>query len=226
MTKVLYVEDEPFLAKIVSESLISRGYDVHLIADGGLALDNYSSENFDICLLDIMLPNKNGYEIATEIRKRDANIPIIFLTAKDQTTDIIKGFKSGANDYMKKPFSMEELIVRIENMLTIFGQRSTKTVHKIGNVFTFHPKSMTLDSNKEKNVLSYRESQILELICNSYPDSIQRTTILNEVWGVNTISNSRNLDVYITKLRNRLKVDQKVSITTLKGFGYQLVIAD
>ena len=115
--KVLYVEDEVFLAKIVSETLQGRGYDVILESDGGRALDQFNKEKPDVCVLDIMLPNKDGFAIADEIRDRDTHVPIIFLSAKSQTSDVVNGFKTGANDYIRKPFSIEELIVRIENVL-------------------------------------------------------------------------------------------------------------
>src|SRR4029079_18935245 len=115
--KVLYVEDEVFLAKIVGETLQSRGYDVILESDGGKAFDQFSKEKPDVCVLDIMLPNKDGFAIADEIREKDAQVPIIFLSAKSQTSDVVNGFKLGGNDYIRKPFSIEELIVRIENVL-------------------------------------------------------------------------------------------------------------
>src|SRR3954466_9759512 len=116
-TKVLYVEDEVFLAKIVSETLQSRGYEVVLENDGGRAVEQFNKEKPDVCVLDIMLPNKDGFAIADEIRDKDTEVPIIFLSAKSQTADVVSGFKTGANDYIRKPFSMEELIVRIENVL-------------------------------------------------------------------------------------------------------------
>ena len=117
MLSIFYVEDEPFLAKIVKETLETKGYKVTLVSDGGAAEEVYQSDNYHVCILDIMLPNKSGYEIAKHIRKKDAAIPILFLTAKDQTVDLLKGFEVGGNDYIRKPFSMEELMVRIQNLV-------------------------------------------------------------------------------------------------------------
>src|SRR5918993_2253262 len=134
-TKVLYVEDETFLAKIVSETLESRGYEVVLEEDGGKALQKFTEVKPDVCVLDIMLPNKDGFTIADEIRDTDTEVPIIFLSAKSQTSDVVNGFKTGANDYIRKPFSIEELIVRIENVLKSKGTSSGETVEElsIGN---------------------------------------------------------------------------------------------
>src|SRR6478672_5569316 len=143
--KVLYVEDEVFLAKIVSETLQSRGYDVILENDGGKALDQFNKEKPDVCVLDIMLPNKDGFAIADEIRDKDTQVPIIFLSAKSQTNDVINGFKTGANDYIRKPFSIEELIVRIENVLknkTITAEETEEV--QIGG-YRFNTKRQTLN---------------------------------------------------------------------------------
>src|SRR6476660_7880236 len=156
--KVLYVEDELFLAKIVSETLQTRGYDVILESDGGKALEQFNKEKPDVCVLDIMLPNKDGFAIADEIRDKDSQIPIIFLSAKSQTNDVVNGFKTGANDYIRKPFSIEELIVRIENVLrhkTIAAEEVEEV--QIG-AYTFNLKRQTLNHPNEQRKLSYRES--------------------------------------------------------------------
>lgn len=225
-TKVLYVEDELFLAKIVSETLQSRGYDVILESDGGKAITQFTKEKPDVCVLDIMLPNKDGFAIADEIRDRDSLVPIIFLSAKSQTTDVVNGFKTGANDYIRKPFSIEELIVRIENVLKQKNNvvpEQTEEV-KIGE-YTFNTKRQTLIHPKEQRKLSYRESELLKLLYENRDKIVERSEILTLLWGSDSFFNSRNLDVYITKLRGYLKCDPAIEIITIKGIGYRFVMA-
>lgn len=223
-TKVLYVEDETFLAKIVSETLESRGYDVILEEDGGKAMQKFTEAKPDVCILDIMLPNKDGFAIADEIREKDGDVPIIFLSAKSQTADVISGFKTGANDYIRKPFSIEELIVRIENVLRV---KSTSTAGQdevaIGN-YTFNIKRQTLNHSAEQRKLSYRESELLKLLYENRDKIVERSEILILLWGSDSFFNSRTLDVYITKLRGYLKLDPVIEIITIKGIGYRFVM--
>jgi len=223
--KVLYVEDELFLAKIVSETLQTRGYDVILESDGGKAVDQFNKEKPDVCVLDIMLPNKDGFAIADEIRNKDTQVPIIFLSAKSQTNDVVNGFKTGANDYIRKPFSIEELIVRIENVLkhkTLAGEEVDEV--QIG-AYTFNLKRQTLNHPKEQRKLSYRESELLKLLYENRDKIVVRSEILTLLWGSDSFFNSRNLDVYITKLRGYLKHDPSIEIITIKGIGYRFVMA-
>jgi len=223
--KVLYVEDELFLAKIVSETLQTRGYDVILESDGGKALEQFNKEKPDVCVLDIMLPNKDGFAIADEIRDKDSQIPIIFLSAKSQTNDVVNGFKTGANDYIRKPFSIEELIVRIENVLrhkTIAAEEVEEV--QIG-AYTFNLKRQTLNHPNEQRKLSYRESELLKLLYENRDNIVERSEILILLWGSDSFFNSRNLDVYITKLRGYLKHDPAIEIITIKGIGYRFVMA-
>ncbi len=228
MLSIYYVEDEPFLAKIVKETLETKGYQVTLVSDGAEAEEIYLSDTYHVCILDIMLPNKSGYEIAQYIRKRHSTIPILFLTAKDQTTDLLKGFEVGGNDYIRKPFSMEELMVRIQNlvkMVDLHPSASHSDEIRIGKEFIFYPSRLSLDHNDMSKTLSHRESQILQLMCTNINQVTERKNILMEVWGDDSFYNSRNLDVYITKLRGYFKVDPNIKITTLKGVGYQFVIS-
>ncbi len=226
-TKVFYVEDEVFLARIVKESLESRGFEVIMEEDGGKAVEHFNKTGADICVLDIMLPNKDGFEIADEIRETNESIPIIFLTAKTQTEDLVKGFKSGGNDYVRKPFSMEELIVRIENLLKLKGDGSRKinsdTV-KMGQ-YHFQLNRQVLSHGKEERKLSFRESELLKLLYENREKVIDRKDILNLLWGNDSFFNSRNLDVYITKLRSFLKEDPSLEIITIKGIGYRFVVS-
>lgn len=221
--KVLYVEDEIFLAKIVSETLQGRGYDVVLESDGGKAVEQFSEIKPDVCLLDIMLPNKDGFSIADEIREKDAQVPIIFLSAKSQTSDVVNGFKLGANDYIRKPFSIEELIVRIENVLRNKTEGPAEQEEVSLGQYSFNSKRQTLSGAGESRKLSYRESELLRLLCDNRDKIVERSEILTLLWGSDSFFNSRNLDVYITKLRNYLKNDPSIEIITIKGIGYRFV---
>ncbi len=224
--KILYVEDELFLGKIVKESLESRGYEVIMEGDGAAVLQVYKRINPDICVLDIMLPNKDGFTIAEEIRGENSNVPIIFLTAKTQTTDLVKGFTTGANDYIRKPFSMEELIVRVENALRYQrdGKKPGTTDEVKMGKYLFHLTRQTLISGKDEKKLSFRESEILKLLYEYRDKIIDRKDILNLLWGNDSFFNSRNLDVYIAKLRSYLKEDESLEIITIKGIGYRFVM--
>jgi DNA-binding response OmpR family regulator len=225
-TKVLYVEDELFLGKIVKESLESRGFDVIMESDGGKATAAFKNSQPDICVLDVMLPNKDGFAIADEIRNTNEEVPIIFLTAKTQTEDVVKGFSLGGNDYIRKPFSMEELIIRIQNALRNKTE-APKTISgdsvKMGK-YTFQLNRQVLNDGKEDRKLSYRESELLKLLYQNREKIIDRKDILNLLWGNDNFFNSRNLDVYITKLRGYLKEDPSLEIITIKGIGYRFVV--
>ena len=231
-TKILYVEDEPFLGRIVKESLESREFEVNMATDGNQAITLFGKIKPDICVLDVMLPQKDGYAIAKEIRKSDPTIPIIFVTAKTQTEDLLKGFESGGNDYLRKPFSMEELIVRVNNLIKIAnnGKAKARTENfKIG-IFDFSTIRYELSCNslpgsggRAVKKLSHREASLLQMLCEHRNATLLRKDILMKLWGDDSFFNSRNLDVYITKLRDYLKEDPKVEIITIKGVGYQFV---
>lgn len=223
-TKVLYVEDETFLAKIVSETLESRGYEVMLEEDGGKALQRFTEAKPDVCVLDIMLPNKDGFAIADEIREKDAGVPIIFLSAKSQTTDVVNGFRLGANDYIRKPFSIEELIVRIENALRHKAAPTEELEEVAIGQYTFNSRRQTLNHPTEQRKLSYRESELLRLLYENRDKIVERSEILTLLWGSDSFFNSRTLDVYITKLRGYLKHDPSIEIITIKGIGYRFVM--
>ncbi|HEY6502754.1 MAG TPA: response regulator transcription factor [Chitinophagaceae bacterium] len=225
--KVFYVEDELFLGKIVKESLESRGFEVIMESDGGKATTLFKKSNPDICVLDIMLPNKDGFTIADEIRELNEEVPIIFLTAKTQTEDVVKGFTLGGNDYIRKPFSMEELIARIQNLLRnrSEGPQKISTDNVTIGKYKFQVHRQVLSSGKEDRKLSYRESELLKLLYENRSTIIDRKDILNLLWGNDSFFNSRNLDVYITKLRSYLKEDPALEIITIKGIGYRFVVA-
>ena len=224
-TKIFYIEDELFLGKIVRESLESRGFEVVMESDGAKALELFKKSKPDICVLDIMLPNKDGFAIADDIRSLDEEVPIIFLTAKTQTEDVVKGFTLGGNDYIRKPFSMEELIVRIQNLLrnkTEGSQKISGGAAVIGK-YNFQLNRQLLSHGKEERKLSFRESELLKLLYENRSTIIDRKDILNLLWGNDSFFNSRNLDVYITKLRSYLREDPSLEIITIKGVGYRFV---
>ncbi len=225
--KVLYAEDEIFLGKIVKETLESRGFEVLMETHGARVLTAFENGQPDICVLDIMLPDVNGFELAEAIRARNDDIPIIFLTAKTQTEDLVRGFRTGGNDYIRKPFSMEELIVRIENCLRVRKDPSplvvVPDVLAIGE-FVFYVHRQVLVGGSLERKLSYRESELLRQLWLHRDRVIAREDILQAIWGNDSFLNSRNLDVYITTLRGYLKADERVAILTIKGVGYRFVI--
>jgi DNA-binding response OmpR family regulator len=227
-TKILYVEDELFLGKIVRESLESRGFEVVMESDGAKATELFKRSNPDICVLDVMLPNKDGFAIADEIRELNGEVPIIFLTAKTQTEDVVKGFTLGGNDYIRKPFSMEELIVRIQHLLRHKTDSGNNKVQgdkvEIGK-YQFQLNRQVLSNGQEDRKLSYRETELLRLLYENRDKIIDRKDILNLLWGNDSFFNSRNLDVYITKLRSYLREDPALEIITIKGVGYRFVVS-
>src|SRR5205085_5007969 len=201
-------------------------FEVIMEADGAKATALFKRAKPDICLLDIMLPNKDGFTIADEIRALNEEVPIIFLTAKTQTEDVVKGFSLGGNDYIRKPFSMEELIVRIQNSLRNRSEDNQKITGNSVNIgkYNFLLNRQVLSNGKEEKKLSYRESELLKLLYENREKIIDRKDILNLLWGNDSFFNSRNLDVYITKLRNYLKDDPQLEIITIKGIGYRFVV--
>lgn len=228
--KILYVEDEPFLGKIVNESLQSRGFEVLMIKDGKDVMSAYQRFQPQICVLDVMLPNVDGFTLGQEIKQLTPDQPIIYLTAKNQTEDLVKGFQSGGNDYIKKPFSMEELIIRIKNLLRLtqnhsFGPKEKNDHYKIGQ-YIFDPNKYELLLGEHARSLSHREAELLKIFAENPNQAVQRKDILKKIWGDDSFFNSRNLDVYITKLRGYLKADPNVQIITLKGVGYRFVVVE
>lgn len=227
-TKILYVEDEQFLAKIVKETLELKHYEVLHIKDGGLVMNALQDFTPDVCVLDVMLPNVDGFTLGASIRTLYPQLPIIFLTAKTQTGDVVKGFSSGGTDYLKKPFSMEELMVRIDNQLRITGKATTS--HQPGaeeiilGASKFYPSLYELCINGSVIKLSHREAQVLRMLCSNSNQPLERRVLLNAVWGDDSFFNSRNLDVYIRKLREHFSNEPAVEIITLKGIGYHFSV--
>lgn len=222
-TRIFYMEDELFLGKIVRESLESRGFEVVMESDGAKAMDVYNAARPDVCILDIMLPNKDGFAIADEIRQLDPAVPIIFLTAKTQTEDVVKGFGAGGNDYIRKPFSMEELIVRIRYVLKEKSELPAAPEFVSIGKYQYQLNRQVLVHDGAERKLSYREAELLKMLYRNRDGIIDRREILNALWGNDSFFNSRNLDVYITKLRGFLREDPTVEIITIKGIGYRFI---
>lgn len=224
--KILYVEDELNLGTIVSETLEVKGYDVRLIKDGARVMESFASFTPDICILDVMLPHIDGFVLGKEIKDRFPDMPVIFLTAKTQTQDVVKGFASGGTDYLRKPFSMEELVVRIENQFALQQKEnkySPREDIKLGN-FRYMPHALQLTSETQSIQLSNREAEVLNFFVRHINQTVDRKNLLLAVWGDDSFFHSRNLDVYIRKLREYFLSDNSIQIITLKGKGYQFVV--
>ncbi len=226
-TKILYVEDEPFLGRIVKDSLEVRDFMVRMVADGNEVMPVFEEMKPDICVLDVMLPHKDGYALAQSIRQLNPAIPIIFVTAKTQTEDLVKGFEVGGNDYLRKPFSMEELIVRINNLLQLSQKNSTPTKEAIAvGGFEFVPQRYELRKDGNVRKLSHREAMLVQILSENKNTIVHRKDILLRIWGDDSFFNSRNLDVYITKLRDYFKEDPAIEIITIKGVGYHFAVGN
>ncbi len=227
--RILYVEDEPFLARVVKESLESRKFEVCLVGDGAQVIQKFCEFKPHVCVLDVMLPNRDGFEIAIEIRKTDPALPLIFLTAKTQVDDVLKGFESGGNDYLRKPFSIEELIVRIKNLIGMRAgagfESPVEDIRKLGS-YTFYPQNYILKRGESIKKLSHRENLILQFLSEDIRHPVKRRDILLKVWGDDSFYNSRNLDVYITRIREYFSADSSVRIETIKGVGYQFYVEE
>ena len=220
--KVLLAEDEASLGMIVKESLESRNFMVSHALNGEEALDIYQTEKPNILVLDVMMPKKDGFTLAKEIRSENKNIPIIFLTAKSQTSDVLEGFNHGGNDYLKKPFSMEELIVRIKSLLNRIELKTNVDTIEIGS-YIFNYTKQTLEYFKTTETLTHREAQLLFYLFENKNEVLDRTFILNKLWGNDDFFNARSMDVFISKLRKKLKKDPNIQILNVRGFGYKLI---
>ncbi len=220
---ILLAEDEPALGQIIKESLETRNFKVLHCENGEKAYNIYKQSNPELLVLDVMMPKKDGFTLAKEIRLEDDTIPIIFLTAKSQTEDVVEGFNIGGNDYLKKPFSIEELIARINNLLHRTQVQKTADVLKIG-AYTFNfPKQHITFKNSEKVQLTHREAHLLYHLIKHKNQVLDRSLILNKLWGTDDFFSARSMDVFITKLRKKLKQDESIQIVNVRGFGYKLI---
>jgi len=226
---ILYAEDEEALGMIVCDSLESRGFDVDFHINGKSALDAYYKGSYDILVLDIMMPKLDGFTLAREVRKTDKNVPIIFLTAKSLTSDVVEGFELGGNDYLKKPFSMEELIVRVKALLgrsAVTDESEMKETHHEIGLYKFDTTSQMLAYNGDERQLTHRESELLRLLCENKNQVLDRKATLLDLWDDDNFFNARSMDVFITKLRKYLKEDPNVQIINIRTVGYKMIIKD
>lgn len=231
---ILLAEDEHTLAMIIKDTLDGQGFNVTVCADGEEALKLYLVHRPDVLVTDVMMPKLDGFELARRIRKHDASTPIIFLTARSSVNDVVHGFEMGANDYLKKPFGMQELIVRIKALLgracTITAQEQTSddaTSFTIGQyLFDAVVQRLIHVPTSTRTELSYRESEILRRLCLHPSEVVTSQSLLLELWGDDSFFNNKSLHVFITKLRHRLAQDPSLRIVNVRGIGYKLISAD
>ena len=225
--RILLCEDDENLGMLTREYLQAKGYNVDLYADGESGYKAFLKGKYDICVFDIMMPKKDGFQLAQEVRTVNSEVPIIFLTAKTLKEDILEGFKIGADDYITKPFSMEELVMRIEAILRrVKGKKGKEiTMYKIGK-FTFDTQKQVLIADDKPEKLTTKESELLGLLCAHANEVLQRDFALKTIWIDDNYFNARSMDVYITKLRKHLKADDSVEIINIHGKGYKLIAPD
>lgn len=224
---ILLVEDDQNLGFVVRDVLQLKGYKVEWEKDGNAGLKSFFEKGFDLCILDVMLPNKDGFTLANELRELDKNIPVIFLTAKTMQEDRIKGYKSGADDYITKPFSTEEFLLRVEAVLKrCFDGGNVperKDIFTIGG-YTFDYANQTLSINGDERTLTKREADVLKLLYINRNEVLPRETALKLIWGTDDYFTGRSMDVFITRLRKYLKEDPEVSIDNVHGVGFKMVL--
>ena len=222
--KLFLCEDDENLGMLLREYLQAKGYDTDLYIDGEVGYKGFVKEKYDLCILDVMMPKKDGITLVKEIRAINTEIPIIFLTAKNMKDDILEGFKAGADDYITKPFSMEELILRIEAIFRpVKGKRSKEQqVYQFGNM-NFDTQKQILTINGESTKLTTKEAELLALLCAHANDILERNHALKQIWVDDNYFNARSMDVYITKLRKLLKPDPSIEIINIHGKGYKLI---
>lgn len=225
-TKLLLAEDDENLGLLLKEYLVAKGYEADLYPDGEAAYKGFMREHYDICVFDIMMPKKDGFTLAKDVRIVNADIPIIFLTAKNLKDDVLEGFKLGADDYITKPFSMEELILRIEAILRRTSQETqanAQAVFTLGR-FTFDTRKQLLIDGEDAVKLTTKESDLLKLLCQNANKVLERNYALKSIWIDDNYFNARSMDVYITKLRKHLKDEPTVEIINVHGKGYKLIV--
>ena len=226
--KILLTEDDPNLGQLLQEYLTNKGYKTDLATDGNAGLKRFLEGSYDLCLFDVMMPKKDGFSLAKEIRLTDKEVPIIFLTAKSMKEDTIQGFKVGADDYITKPFSMEELLLRIQAVLRRY-QKTTQTSDPQHSLFQLGKYSFDFDhqlltQNGTIQKLTSKEAALLKLFCENKNQPINRSLALKLIWGDDSYFNARSMDVYITKLRKHLKDDASLQIMNLHGEGFKLLV--
>lgn len=228
-TTILLVEDDPSLGFITKDQLTELGYEVKWCKDGNEGFEQFFKSSFDICILDVMLPKKDGFTLANDLKQVKSETPIIFLTAKSQLDDKIKGFTAGGDDYLTKPFDIEELAARIEALLKrvkpkdSYQKPTDQMKFEIGS-FEFDHKNLELKSGSYSKYLTKIEADLLRLLCIHQDQVLERELALKIIWGKDDYFNGRSMDVFITKLRKYLKADERISITNVHGVGFKLSV--
>lgn len=223
--RILLLEDDTNLGLILQEHLQLEGYGVELCVDGQEGTERFQPGEYDLCLVDVMMPRKDGFTFAREVREQDDSVPLIFLTAKAMKEDRIEGFRIGCDDYITKPFSVEELLLRIQAVLKRCGQQShpgAGSIYQIGS-YRFDYTRQTLERNEESRSLTPRESELLRLLCQYVNRTLPREKALTQIWGTDSYFAGRSMDVFISKLRKYLKDDPQVEIMSIHGKGFRLV---
>jgi DNA-binding response OmpR family regulator len=226
-TSILLAEDDPNLGHLVMTFLKSKGFDVTLVQNGKTAFEKFNAGQFDFCVLDVMMPEMDGFTLAREIREIDKKTPILFLTAKSMKEDKLEGFEIGADDYLTKPFAMEELIARINAILRRTDTKSTSDDEElfVGSI-KYEPDLRLLHFNSEVTKLTTKENQLLNLLVKNKNEILDRNATLRAIWGDDNYFNGRSMDVYIAKLRKHLKVDPSIEIMNVHGKGFKLIVKD
>jgi DNA-binding response OmpR family regulator len=226
LKKILLVEDDPSLGFVIKDNLSIKGYEVTLCKDGEEGGTSFQNDSFNLCIFDVMLPKKDGFSLAREVREKNKNIPIIFLTAKAMMEDKLEGFQTGADDYITKPFSLDELYYRIEVFLRRSAEAkidNTSSVFEIGE-YTFDYSRLIIRRNKSEKSLTQKEAEVLKVLCNNRDRVLKREEILNQIWGDDDYFMGRSLDVFISKLRKYLKDDEAIHIVNYHGVGFRLEV--
>lgn len=222
---ILLAEDDENLGQLLQTFLKSKGFSVELARNGKQAYERYAEGHYDFCIFDVMMPEMDGFTLAREIRQIDPKVPILFLTAKSMKEDKLEGFNTGADDYMTKPFMMEELVARISAIMRRTGveEKEEDEAQMIGNI-KYDPVSRILYLKEEQKKLTTKEGQLLNLLCKMRNDVLDRQAALRAIWGDDNYFNGRSMDVYIAKLRKLLKEDERIEIMNIHGKGFKLIV--
>ncbi|NOU46455.1 MAG: response regulator transcription factor [Bacteroidales bacterium] len=224
ITKVLLAEDDKNLGTILKAYLEAKGFPTELCVNGQEAMEKFKREDFNFCILDVMMPVMDGFALAKEIRKLDKKVPLLFLTAKSMQEDKIKGFELGADDYLSKPFSMEELLMRMKAIIRRSAEDTVRaTVFQIGQ-YSFDYNRQILTGPDDENKLTSKEAELLRLLCENMNHVLDRSVALNKIWFDDSYFNARSMDVYITKLRKFFKNDPRIDLMNVHGIGFKLVV--
>jgi DNA-binding response OmpR family regulator len=227
--QVLLAEDDKNLGSVLRSYLEAKGFPTILCANGQEAFEQFKKENFDFCIVDVMMPIKDGFTLAKEIREKDKKIPILFLTAKSMQEDKLKGFELGADDYLTKPFSMEELLMRMKAIIRRTTEskmmEANRSFYEIGS-FTFDYNRQVLKKGETEQKLTSKESELLKMLCDNVNEVLDRSVALNKIWFDDSYFNARSMDVYVTKLRKYLKEDSSIELINVHGVGFKMVIND